>query len=317
MKTIMNDSHIETLEQVRQFLQGAAVMEMAIQSKAECYRWIQRTLVRFHYLELCRSDKGLIVHYLQKVSGYSRAQIIGLIKQYRKTGRVQRRQRTVKGFASRYTREDIHLLARLDELHSTLSGPAVKKLCERAYRVFGQPEYPRLAGISVSHLYNLRKSFPYTRQRGSVDKTRPLQSRIGERRKPRPEGCPGYIRVDTVHQGDWDGTKGVYHLNAVDEVTQFENVASTERISERYLIPVLESLLDSFPFVLKGFHTDNGSEYINQRVADRLNKLRVELTQSRSRKTHDNALVESKNGSIVRKYLGYHHIPQQMGAADQ
>lgn len=311
MKTIMNDSHIKTLEQVRQFLQGAAVMDMAIQSKAECYRWIQRTLVRFRYLELCRSDKGLIVHYLQKVSGYSRAQITRLIKQYRKTGRVQRRQRTVKGFASKYTREDIRLLAGLDVLHGTLSGPAVKKLCERACGVFGQPEYQRLAGISVSHLYNLRKSIPYTRQRGSVDKTRPVQNSIGERRKPRPEGCPGYIRVDTVHQGDWDGVKGVYHINGVDEITQFENVASVERISERYLIPVLESLLDSFPFVLKGFHADNGSEYINKRVAELLNKLLVELTKSRSRKTNDNALVEGKNGSIVRKYLGYHHIPRK------
>ena len=129
--------------------------------------------------------------------------------------------------------------------------------------------------------------------------------------KPRPEGRPGYIRVDTVHQGDWDGTKGVYHVNAVDEVTQFEGVASVERISERYLIPVLESLIDSFPFIIKGFHADNGSEYINKRVADLLNKLLIELTKSRSRRTNDNALVESKNGSIVRKHLGYHHIAQK------
>ena len=203
------------------------------------------------------------------------------------------------------------LLAQLDELHGTLSGPATKKLCERAWQVFKQVEYQRLSGISVSHLYNLRQSTPYTRQRGSVDKTRPVQSSIGERRKPRPEGRPGYIRVDTVHQGDWDGTKGVYHVNAVDEVTQFEGVASVERISERYLIPVLESLIDSFPFIIKGFHADNGSEYINKRVAGLLNKLLIELTKSRSRRTNDNALVESKNGSIVRKHLGYHHIPQK------
>ncbi|MES9905680.1 MAG: hypothetical protein ABW168_23775 [Sedimenticola sp.] len=76
----------------------------------------------------------------------------------------------------------------------------------------------------------------------------------------------GYIRIDTVHQGDWDGVKGVYHVNAVDEVTQFEGVASVERISERYLIPVLESLIDSFPFIIKGFHADNGSKYINRHV---------------------------------------------------
>jgi len=307
----MNDSHIETLEQVRQFLDSVAVMEITIPSKTEGYRWIQGTLVRFRYLSLGKTDRGLIRRYLQQISGYSRAQIARLIKQYRKTGRIQRRQRTVKGFTSKYTREDIRLLARLDELHGTLSGPATKKLCERAWQVFKQAEYQRLAGISVSHLYNLRQSTPYARQRGTVNKTHPVQSHIGERRKPRPEGRPGYIRVDTVHQGDWDGTKGVYHVNAVDEVTQFEGVASVERISERYLIPVLASLIDSFPFVIKGFHADNGTEYINKRVADLLNKLLIELTKSRSRRSNDNALVESKNGSIVRKHLGYHHIPQK------
>ena len=307
----MNDSQIETLEQVRQFLNGAAFMEISISSKTECYRWIQGTLVRFRYLTLGKTDRGLIHRYLQQISGYSRAQITRLIKQYQKTGLLQRRQRTVKGFSSKYTREDIRLLAQLDELHGTLSGPATKKLCERACQVFKQVAYQRLAGISVSHLYNLRQSTSYSRQRGIVDKTLPVQNSIGERRKPRPEGCPGYIRVDTVHQGDWDGIKGVYHVNAVDEVTQFEGVASVERISERYLIPVLESLIDSFPFIIKGFHADNGSEYINQRVADLLNKLLIELTKSRSRRTNDNALVESKNGSIVRKHLGYHHIAQK------
>ena len=311
MKTIMNDSHIETLEQVRQFLGGVAVIEITIPSKTEGYRWIQGTLVRFRYLSLGKTDRGLIRRYLQQISGYSRAQIARLIKQYRKTGRIQRRQRTAKGFTSKYTREDIRQLARLDELHGTLSGPATKKLCERAWQIFKQAEYQRLAGISVSHLYNLRQSTPYSRQRGKVDKTHPVQRHIGERRKPRPEGRPGYIRVDTVHQGDWDGTKGVYHINAVDEVTQFEGIASVERISEHYLIPVLDSLIGSFPFIIKGFHADNGSEYINKRVAGLLNKLLIELTKSRSRRTNDNALVESKNGSIVRKHLGYHHIPQK------
>jgi hypothetical protein len=311
MKTIMNDSHIETLEQVRQFLGGVAIMEITIPSNTEGYQWIQGTLVRFRYLTLSKADRGLIRRYLRQISGYSRAQITRLIKQYRKTGKIQRRQRTVKGFTSKYTRQDIRLLAQLDELHGTLSGPATKKLCERAWQVFEQTEYQRLSGISVSHLYNLRQSTPYARQRGTVNKTHPVRSHIGERRKPRPEGRPGYIRVDTVHQGDWDGAKGVYHVNAVDEVTQFEGVASVERISERYLIPVLKSLIDSFPFIVKGFHADNGSEYINKRVAGLLNKLLIELTKSRSRRTNDNALVESKNGSIVRKHLGYHHIPQK------
>ena len=90
----------------------------------------------------------------------------------------------------------------MDERHDTPCGPAVKKLCERAYEVFGQTEYTALASISVSHLYNLRKSITYTRQRRHFEKTQPKPSKIGERRKPQPNGKPGYIRIDTVHRGN-------------------------------------------------------------------------------------------------------------------
>lgn len=130
------------------------------------------------------------------------------------------------------------------------------------------------------------------------------------RRKPRPEGKPGYIRIDSVHQGDQDGVKGLYHINAVDEVTQWQVIFTVERISAEFMIPALEALLNAFPFTIIGFHADNGSEYINNNVVKLLNKLRIELTKSRSRQTNDNALAESKNGSTVRKMFGYCHIPQ-------
>ena len=114
-----------------------------------------------------------------------------------------------------------------------------------------------------------------------------------------------------MHQGDLDGEKGVYHINAVDEVTQFEVMISIEKISEYYLIPALEQLLETFPFVILGFHSDNGSEYINKQVARLLEKLRIEFTKSRARHSNDNALVECKNGHMVRKLLGHAHIPQR------
>jgi transposase InsO family protein len=203
------------------------------------------------------------------------------------------------------------LLAAMDERHDTPSGPAIKKLCERACQLFGEAEYQRLATISIGHLYNLRKSQGYLRQRRSVEKTRPTRSTIGERRKPHPAGQPGFLRIDTVHQGDWDKQKGVYHINAVDEVTQFQVVCTVEKISEAYLIPALEQLLAAFPFTIQGFHSDNGSEYINGRVATLLGKLLIAFTKSRARQTNDNALVEGKNGAVVRKLFGHAHIPQR------
>ena len=308
----MNAKDLTTIDQLSAFLEGTQRVAFEVASdKDSRYQWIQRTLVKFRYKSLRKPDKGVLIQYLVKVSGYSRQQITRLVKQYRDTGRLVRRQRTVKGFSRRFTDDDIRLLVTMDMRHNTPNGLTMKKLCERAYVVFDEQAYHRLASISVAHLYNLRKSTPYLRQRRHQEKTRSKTSHIGERRKPQPDGKPVYLRIDTVHQGDWDKQKGVYHINAVDEVIQMQMVLSLEKISERYLIPILKQLLADFPLVIQGFHSDNGSEYINKRVAELLEKLRIEFTKSRSRQTNDNALVESKNGHVVRKIFGHGHIPQR------
>lgn len=312
----LNTRTLRTLEQVRAFLAGTASVSFEPPAQSGRYAWIVGTLRQFGYARLKRRDKGLLRRFLVKVSGYSRAQLNRLIAQWCETRTlVDRRGPPTMPFASRYTDEDIRLLVELDELHATLSGPATKKLAERAYTVFGQAQYARLAGISVAHLYNLRHAQGYRRRRGTVVKTRSVSIPIGERRKPQPNGKPGYLRVDSVHQGDWNGVKGLYLINAVDELTQFQVVLGVERISEHFLIPALHALIEAFPFSILGFHSDNGSEYINHQVASMLEKLRIEFTKSRARRTNDNALVESKNGSVVRKNLGYAHIPGHFAQA--
>jgi transposase InsO family protein len=168
-----------------------------------------------------------------------------------------------------------------------------------------------LAEISVAHLYNLRGSAAYRQRAAEFTRTAPSGVAIGERRRPDPQGVPGYLRVDTVHQGDWEDEKGVYHINAVDTVTQWEIVGCAERISEQHLLPVLEAMLHQFPFRILGFHADNGSEYVNYRVAEMLGKLMVEFTRSRPNRSSDNALVEGKNGAIVRKNIGYGYIASE------
>lgn len=261
-----------------------------------------------------RPHKGILRGYLQAVTGYSRAQVTRLIQGFQKTGRVRRHAGVRHRFAVHYTPADIRLLAKTDELHETLSGPATKKIFERAFEVFGNAAFERLASISVSHLYTLRKSTRYKKRRQYFTKTKSRSLPIGQRRKPTPEGKPGYLRIDSVHQGDLDGKKGVYHINAVDEVTQYQAVVCVEKISEAYLLVALEELFAAFPFVIRCFHSDNGSEYINYRVAELLNKLLIEFTKSRSRRTNDNALVEGKNAATVRKHFGYAHIPQRFAA---
>jgi len=306
----MNDERLQTIEQVEQFLEGSGAVEFRGLTVEEKYGWIERVLVRFRYHGLKRAEKGVIRRYIEKVTGYSRAQVSRLIGEYKRMGRLKRTQYRRHRFPRRYTPSEVGLLARTDELHGWLSGPATRKIMEREYEVYGHAEFGNISQISIAHLYNLRRSNIYRGITKRFTKTRPTVVKIGERARPDPGGRPGHIRIDTVHQGDLNGQKGVYHINAVDEIVQWEIVASGERISEVYLVPVLETMLAGFPFLIRGFHSDNGSEFVNKMVAALLNKLLIRFTKSRPRHTNDNGLVETKNGSVIRKNLGYAYIPQ-------
>jgi len=209
----------------------------------------------------------------------------------------------------------VALLAEVDRAMGTLSGPATVCVLRRQRDVFGDTRFERLADLSVGHLYNLRNSAGYRAQRVVLTKTRPTKTAtIGVRKAPAPEGRPGCIRIDSVHQGDQDGVKGLYHINAVDCVTQWEVVATVQVISEAHLLPVITQMLEQFPFEILGFHSDNGSEYVNHQLAKMLEKLRIEFTRSRPRRSNDNGLAETKNGAVVRKLFGYEHIPQRHAA---
>ena len=312
----MNETRLCSLEQLQTFLDATAeVRFLPSEGEDARYAHLEAVLKRFGYRRLGRKHKGLVLCYLMRTTGYSRQQVTRLVRQFLDTGAIAKRYRPpAQGFARRYTPADVALLAATDTLHENLSGLATRHLMQRALVVFGDTRYARLASISVAHLYNLRSAAGYRAHRQHWTKTRPLHRAIGQRRAPQPHGRPGFVRIDSVHQGDQDAMKGVYHINVVDCVTQWEGVATCEKLSEAYLLPVIEALLGAFPFTLLGFHADNGSEYINHQVARLLEKLRVEFTKSRPRHCNDNGLAETKNGAVVRKCFGYNHIPQRFAS---
>jgi hypothetical protein len=308
----MNDDEIKTVEDIENYLKASERITFKMSDKKEVYKWMQNILIKFRYLGLNRRTRGLIKMYVSAMTGYSRAQVTRLIKQYVKSGHIQIKVFNRETFQKKYAHEDIQILAQTDELHNNPNGNALKKTLQRMADVFCDSKFDKIKNISVSHIYNIRKTTTYLRMNQTYQKTKPTVERtLGERAKPQPCGKPGYIRVDTVHQGDKDGVKGAYHINTVDEETQFQIIGSTPLISEQYLIPVLEKLISFYPFIIIEFHSDNGSEFINKVVCKLLNKLLIRLTKSRARKTTDNALVESKNGSIIRKWIGYGFIAKE------
>lgn len=310
----MNDSHIVSITQIKEFLKINSSIRFRSVSKKEKYQWMENVLIKLGYFRLRKKEKGIVKEYIRRMTGLSRARTTKLIARKKKYGILWLGSTRKHRFPRTYTPEDIGLLIETDNLHYRLSGPATKKIFQRMYEIFKDQRFERLRSISPSHIYNLRGTRQYQSHALTVQKTNPVKISIGQRRKPEPQGQPGFLRVDSVHQGDLDKEKGLYHINVVDEVTQWEIVGSVERISEHFLAPLLKDLIAQFPFAIKEFHSDNGSEFINKVVADLLNKLLIRQTKSRARHSNDNALVEGKNGAIIRKYIGYQFIPKGYAA---
>lgn len=309
----MNDSNIVSVTQLREFVKLSKCAEFSSSStKEETYKWIEEALMKFRYFSLkSRKEKGIVLSYIKQMTGLSRGHVKKLVRKKKRNGRILRQTGTRHYFPKVYSTDDIARLIETDNAHGLMSGKATKEILRRQYETFEDLRFEKIRHISVAHIYNLRKTRQYESHILYITKTRAVNANIGIRKKPQPEGKPGFLRVDSVHQGDFDKQKGVYHINLVDEVTQWEIVGCVEGISEEFLKPLLEELLALFPFMIINFHSDNGSEYINHIVAGLLNKLTIEQTKSRSRRTNDNALVETKNGAVIRKYMGFAHIPKK------
>ena len=306
----MDEAKLRSIAQLQEFLD--ATQEISFtgtpgNSDSQRYEHISRVLKRFEYPGRSKGERGVVLAYLRRTSGYSRSQLTRLVGRWEVNRLAQvplakRYGGPAMPFARKYTAGDVELLVQMDRANEDVCGPAIVHLLQRAFVVYGDTRYERLSKLSVSHLYNLRKSAGYRVLRINFTKTRAVCNPIGVRKAPRPNGRAGWVRIDSVHQGDLDGIKGVYHITCVDAVSQWQVQACVQGLSEAYLLPVLEMVIAQFPFQIEGFHSDNGSEYVNHKVAK---------TKSRSRNSNDNALAESKNASVVRKHMGYSHIPQK------
>lgn len=303
MKTIMNDSRIESIQEIKEFLEHSKRFVIKVETIEEKYEFVWDTILKFRYKKLKRKDKKVILWYIKKLTSYKKAQVHRLVKRAL-TGNLVRRKYVRQNPNTKYNSSDIKLLEQTDELHLRLNSLATKEILRREYEVFGNKEYANIAQVSSSHINNLRKRNIY--KTTWVNGTKPNEVKIGSTKAPEPNNMPGSLRVDTIHQRD------VYHINIIDEITQWEVVLCVPAIKREYLVVGLRILLEQFPFEVFNFHSDRGSEFINQEVAQVLDELLIEQTKSRSRHCNDNALVESKNGSVVRKNFGYTHLDESL-----
>lgn len=308
MQISMNDSRITSIAQIKDFLKGSQGFDFSLRNASieEKYKFIDLTVDRLHYHALKKKDKKTVIDYVKKITGYKHTQLFRLINRATK-GKLKRIPYRRINPHRIYSSFEIKLLEKTDELHVRLSDMATKEILRREYEVFRHPEFKTISGISHSNISNLRNSLIY--KNSWINHTKARQIPIGITMKPENYGKPGSIRVDSVSQKD------VYHINSVDEITQWEVVVCVPQICEACMIPALEDMISQYPFRIFNFHSDRGGENINYQVAGLFHRLLIKQTKSRSNHCNDNALVETKNGSIIRKNMGWQHINQ--GLADE
>ncbi|MFO0115048.1 MAG: hypothetical protein ACK53F_08675 [Betaproteobacteria bacterium] len=156
----MNDARLDTIAQIREFLAGTADVGFSLPTdKTVRYGFVSTVLKRHRYFERTKGQRGVLFAYLLRLSSYTRQHLTKLIARFRQERSLAPRSRASRtNFGYRYGADDVMLLAEVDRLHDTLSGPATKVILMRAWQVFGDDRFINLSGISVSHLYNLRAS---------------------------------------------------------------------------------------------------------------------------------------------------------------
>src|SRR5580692_3178228 len=164
-----------SLEQIQAFLESSEEVEFKAGNKEDLYEWVNQALQQLDYRKLKRSGRGLVRRCVAKMTGLSRAQVTRLLGMYLRGEKVQPKAYRRWRFAERYTRADAELLATVDEAHDTISGPATRKILQRAHYDFKDAQYARLGELSVAQLYRMRKSRAYRQRFTSYQPTRPTK----------------------------------------------------------------------------------------------------------------------------------------------
>ena len=156
----LNELRVRTVEQVREILEGTRALDFTLSADpfARC-AWIASVLGRLHYRQMGRANRGVVLQYLRRFSGLSRAQVTRLVRRFlRREKLIRRRGAPSNTFARRYTDDDLDALAEVEREYGRLSGPATVVVLRRMRQVYDDERFERLQHLSASHLYNLRRS---------------------------------------------------------------------------------------------------------------------------------------------------------------
>lgn len=260
-----------------------------------------------------RAGKGAVLDEVCRKTGYHRKYVISVLNGPLRDGDEERPKRRRK---SRYKPGTVGVLHAVWEASGYPWSVRLKAMLPlwlpwvRAHGLFLSPEAEKaLLGMSARQMDRYLAPKRRAAKKRLYGRTKPgtlLRHQIPVRTSHWDADKPGYLEGDTVsHSGPSASGEWVHSLNVTDILSCWVETRAVKGNSEAGVSEALEEIRHALPFKALELDTDNGSEFINWQVVRYCEKHKIAFTRSRPYKKDDNAHVEQKNWTHVRKVFGW------------
>lgn len=285
---------------------------MTMATKKELFREVLK-----RYLKASNPQKKVILDELSASSGMHRKSVIRALR--REQNRDPWKELKKAGRPLQYGPDVTAALKEIWKISGELCAERLKPMIPEYLAILIRDDmWPyddeitcKLQTVSMGTMKDRIARFLRIKLGGDRSTTKPsdLKEVIPIRRGPWENPDPGYGEIDTVvHCGPTLSGDMAYTVNFVDIATFWsESAAQINKGQQRTKSSIME-IKQRLPFPLKGLDPDTGSEFINWVLKDWCDQEKVELTRSRPNHKNDNAHIEQRNFTNVRKLLGYSRI---------
>ncbi len=285
--------------------------------------------LRKRYASASKKERGKMLDEYVRTTGYHRKHAIAVLrgKRNRTPGKIRRPR------PSQYMVEDARALERLSELFDGINAKLLRgamdneleHLYTSGFLRVSRACYQRLKRISPATIDRLRtrygRGMPPRVKRGRTKPGTLLKSQIPIRTwADWNEDQPGFTEMDLVsHDGGLERGDHAWTLNFTDIKTTWTECAAVRNKAQQYVFEALKRVRARLPFPLLGIDSDNGSEFINDELMRYAQQEHLTFTRSRPGRQNDNAHVEQKNWSVVRRFVGElrYDTPAQLALLNQ
>lgn len=276
------------------------------------------------YLKAPKQEKTIILNGLSQALGMHRKSVIRALKREQLKNPLRRKKKA--GRPSLYTPDVVAALKEVREIAGAICAERLHGIVGEYVRILqrdqmwhhGKTTTEKLLRMSEGTMKNRIGRFVRIKAGGGRGTTKPsdLKEIIPIRRGPWEHPLPGFGEIDTVvHCGYTLSGDMAYTVNFTDIATMWTESAGQLNKGQKRTCESIAKIKRRLPFPLRGLDPDSGSEFVNWHLKAWCDEKGVELTRSRPNHKNDNAHIEQKNYTGVRKFLGYGRIDKEEAIA--